>query len=67
MDLFLVQGLVEKTYYEGEKVKFTDIRLVKAENSELAGIKWQDYWERKDSPYYVSYWADVTEISGVLE
>ena len=68
MELFLVNGFITVRRYmvEGES-NYENIRLVRAENSQAAGEKYQKYWEEKSEPYYKTYYCQIVDISGVLE
>lgn len=57
MEYFLVRGTVYKTPYMGDEEIFDDIRLVKAETTEEAQQKYEDYWLAQTSEYSVYYYA----------
>lgn len=57
MNIFLVQGRVDRTEYMGDSRSFDDIRLVKAENEAEAQSKYEEFWRSKTSEYSVYYHA----------
>jgi hypothetical protein len=68
MELFLIKGIVESRQYMADKdEREEDLRLVRADGPGEAEEKYKDYWERKNSPYSISYYAKVVSVTGVIE
>ena len=57
MNIYLVNGHVNRTEYGGEDQSFDEIRLVKANNPREAELKYEAYWEAQTDLYSVYYHA----------
>ena len=69
MKLFLVEGVVFRTYFDEaeERERLTDTRLVMADDETFAKIKYEKWWEDQSEDQTVSYYACALRVKGVIE
>lgn len=57
MPLFLVQGRIDRTMYEGDTESSNETRIVEAKDEFEASSKFEFHFESRSSDYAVSYSA----------
>lgn len=68
MELFLVKGIIEsRRYMNDHDEREEDIRLVRAIDEEAAKDKYKKFWDDKSEAYFISYYAKVVSVTGVIE
>ena len=67
MKLFLVEGVVFRTYFDEAEERIDDTRLVMAVDETFAKIKYEKWWEDQSEDQAVSYCAYAIQVKGVIE
>ena len=67
MKIFLVEGVVFRTYYDQAEERIDDTRLVMAEDETAAKLKYEKWWEDQSVDQAVSYYAHANQAKGVIE
>ena len=67
MKLFLVEGVVFRTYFDEAEERIDDTRLVMAEDETAAKLKYEKWWEVQFEDQVVSYYAYAMQVKGVIE
>lgn len=67
MKLFLVEGVVFRTYFDEAEERIDDTRLVMAESEINAMRKYEKWWEDQSADQVVSYYAYAIQTKGVIE
>ena len=67
MKLFLVEGVVFRTYFDEAEERIEDTRLVMAEDETAAKLKYEKWWEDQSEDQAVSYYAYAMQMKGVIE
>jgi hypothetical protein len=65
--IYLVEGVVFRTYFDEAEERIDDTRLVMAEDETFAKIKYEKWWEDKFEDQTVSYYAYAIQVKGVIE
>jgi len=65
--IFLVEGVVFRTYYDQAEERIEDTRLVMAEDETTARLKYENWWEDQSENQAVSYYAYAMQMKGVIE
>lgn len=66
MKLFLVDGVVLRTYYGEEQERLTDTRLVMAEDEFAAKRKYENWWDEQYEEEIVSFCAYANQAKSVI-
>ena len=67
MKLFLVEGVVFRTYFDEAEERIDDTRLVMAEDETFAKRKYEKWWEDQSEDQTVIYYAYAIQVMGVIE
>ena len=67
MKLFLVEGVVFRTYFDEAEERIDDTRLVMAEDETFAKIKYEKWYDDQSEDQTVSYYAHAIQVKGVIE
>jgi hypothetical protein len=67
MKMFLVEGVVFRTYDDEAEERIDDTRLVMAESEINAMRKYEKWWEDQSADQVVSYYAYAIQTKGVVE
>ena len=67
MKMFLVEGVVFRTYDDEDQERIDDTRLVMAESEINAMRKYEKWWEDQSADQVVSYYAYAIQTKGVIE
>jgi hypothetical protein len=67
MKLFLVEGVVFRTYFDEAEERIDDTRLVMAADETFAKLKYENWWEDQSEDQAVSYYAHAMQVKGVIE
>ena len=67
MKLFLVEGVVFRTYFDKAEERIDDTRLVMAESEINAMCKYEKWWKSQSEDQAVSYYAYAIQTKGVIE
>jgi len=67
MKLFLVEGVVFRTYFDEAEERIDDTRLVMAENETAAKLKYENWWEDQSEDQAISYYAYGNQAKEVIE
>jgi hypothetical protein len=46
---------------------FKDLRIVMAVSQEMAGMKYREFWDKKNDPYCVSYFVFIESINEAID
>lgn len=60
--LYLVKGTIAVTPYMCDRVTYEETRLVEAETSDQARLKFDTYWESKTDAYSIYYHVTSCEV-----
>jgi len=66
MKLFLVDGVVLRTYFGEEQERLTDTRLVMAEDEFAAKRKYENWWDEQYEEEIVSFCAYANQAKSVI-
>ena len=66
MKLFLVDGVVLRTYYGEGQERLTDTRLVMAEDEFAAKRKYENWWDEQYEEEIVSFCAYANQAKSVI-
>jgi hypothetical protein len=67
MKLFLVEGVVFRTYFDKAEERIDDTRLVMAEDGYTAKLKYENWWEDQSEDQAISYYAYGNQAKEVIE
>lgn len=67
MKMFLVEGIVFRTYDDEDQERIDDTRLVMAESEINAIRKYEKWWDEQSEDQVVSYYAYASQAKGVIE
>jgi hypothetical protein len=67
MKLFLVEGVVFRTYFDKAEERIDDTRLVMAESEINAIRKYEKWWEDQSEDQAISYYAYGNQAKEVIE
>jgi hypothetical protein len=65
--MFLVEGVVFRTYFDEDQERIEDTRLVMAKDETAAKRKYEKWWEDQSEDQTVSYCAYANQAKGVIE
>ena len=66
--IYLVEAEIEQRDYMVDKPKtFKDLRIVMAVSQEMAGMKYREFWDKKNDPYCVSYFVFIESINEAID
>lgn len=66
MKLFLVEGIVLRTYFDEDQERLEDTRLVMAEDEFTAKRKYEKWWEDQYEEEIVSFCAYANQAKSVI-
>jgi len=67
MKIFLVEGIVFRTYFDEAEERVDDTRLVMAADETAAKIKYEKWWDDQSVDQDVSYCGFSIQVKGVIE
>lgn len=67
LEMFLVEGVVFRTYDDEDQERIEDTRLVMAKSEINAIRKYEKWWEDQSEDQVVSYCAYAVRVKGVIE